>query len=78
MFKLIGVLSQAIIDIVTSITGFTKSLDNLIESANSSTNALKLNAIELEEDVKFECQKKSATRKASLKEYEAQLELLVN
>lgn len=73
MFKLIGTISNALMSVTNSVVGITKSLDNVIESANSCTNALRLNAQDLEAEVAFECTKKTNARAAALIAYEQSL-----
>jgi len=73
MFKLFGTISNALIDVTTSVVGVTKSIDNLVESANHSTAALRLNAEQLEADVQFDCDKKKAARAAAMAAYEKEL-----
>jgi len=73
MFKTIGTILNAISSLTNSIVGITTSIDNVIESTNAATSAIRIHAEELEAVASFDVQKKAADRKKAMAKYEEEL-----
>ena len=73
IFADIRIISESFTKVIVSACKISDSVENLVESSNHCTAAIKAHANELELDAIFECDKNSLTREQRIAEHKAKL-----
>ena len=74
MLKNLSTISNSITQVIVSLCGITKSVDNLVDSANSATHAISRHAEELDKDAEFDCKQNALKRAKLLTDLSAELD----